>query len=84
MGPQVRESGAKGLGVTDLAVAAENVRNTRALLAAHHQFRREVGALMLRLLEERDPAGQVLLELIRDLDARTAELYVNDDERTAS
>lgn len=71
--------GDPSVSTSDLNEVHENVRNTHELLRAHWQFRNEVGALMLRLVERDDPAGFVLLELIRDLDARTGELYVEEN-----
>jgi hypothetical protein len=56
----------------------EDVLCLQEALRAYMQFELGVGALMLRLAEEADPAALVLLELIRDLQARTGELYVEE------
>jgi hypothetical protein len=57
----------------------ENVLRLHETLRAYFQFEREVGALMLKLAEECDPTALTLLELIRDLQARTGELYIEED-----
>jgi hypothetical protein len=57
----------------------ENVLRLHETLRAYVQFEREVGALMLKLAEECDPTALTLLELIRDLQARTGELYIEED-----
>jgi hypothetical protein len=51
----------------------------RGKVRAFHQFRNEVGALMLRLVEINDPVGLVLLEFVRDLEARMAEFDVSEE-----
>lgn len=63
----------------DVGAFTENVLCLQEALRAHMQFELEVGALMLKLAEECDPSALVLLELIRDLQARTGELYVEEN-----
>lgn len=66
---------------TDLtAELVEGLAEAREHLAACFQFRDEVGALMIRLVERNDLTGWVLLELIRDLEARTGEFVLSEEE----
>jgi hypothetical protein len=61
--------------------AIDSVQQFREMVSAYLQFEREVGALMLRLAEEGDVrAATLLLELVRDLQARTGELYLEEGE----
>lgn len=63
----------------DLQEARENIRTASRTLRAYMDFRAGVGALMLRLVARDDPAGFVLLELVRDLDARTQEHVMSEE-----
>ena len=58
--------------------AIDSVQQFREMVKAYLQFEHEVGALMLRLAEDGDPTAMVLLELVRDLHARTGELYLEE------
>jgi hypothetical protein len=61
--------------------AIDSVQQFREMVSAYLQFEREVGALMLRLAEEGDVrAATLLLELVRDLQAQTGELYLEEGE----
>lgn len=62
----------------DLEQARERAATAKEALGAYVQFENEVGGLMLRLVEQGDPAGLLLLELFRDLAARLGELYVEE------
>jgi hypothetical protein len=57
----------------------EALDRLQVLLDAYERFYRDVGGLMLGLLERGEPAGLTLLELVRDFNARTGEHYVEGE-----
>jgi hypothetical protein len=66
--------------VSDLTAITENIRNTSLALQAYARFHDNVAAVAIDMAERGDPTSLRLLDAMKDLQARTGELYVEENE----
>jgi hypothetical protein len=65
--------------VSELTEAAENIRNAYRALRAYMRFEDAVGAIAIDLVVQGDEVNAFrLLEALKDLQAQTGELFVED------
>jgi hypothetical protein len=66
--------------VTDLTeAAAENIRTASMALRAFMRFHAQVAAVAIDMADRGDPTSLRLLNAMKDLEAQTGELYVEEN-----
>jgi N-acetylglucosamine kinase-like BadF-type ATPase len=66
--------------VSDLGAVAENIRRASLALRAYARFHDNVAAAAIDMAERGDPTSLRLLNAMKDLQAQTGELYVEENE----
>lgn len=65
--------------MSDVSEAWSAVQATRELLSAYDDFYEQVGLVAVRLAERQDDTALVLLELMKDFQARTGEFVTTEE-----
>ena len=65
--------------MSEYAEIAENVRSASQALRAYMRFQDRVAEVAIGMAERGDPAALLLLDAMKDLQAQTGELFVEEE-----